>query len=131
MLPDTALIGFGNLNLTHEIRRYRRCFLEKRKKKILQKKIEEDREKIKETMAANLKKLNFTNMEINEVMELIAVAETKIQILKDSLIGSNINNDDPTPQMKQVHDEIMAIQQQLAADIKSKVAQIRERKANR
>ena len=98
-------------------------FFGKKKEENLTKKIEEDREKIKETMAANLKKLNFTNMEINEVME--------IQILKDSLIGSNINNDDPTPQMKQVHDEIMAIQQQLASDIKTKVAQIRERKANR
>lgn len=105
-------------------------FFGKKKEENLTKKIEEDREKIKETMVANLKKLNFTNMEINEVMELIAVAETKIQILKDSLIGSNINNDDPTPQMKQVHDEIMAIQQQLAADIKNKVAQIRERKIN-
>ena len=49
-------------------------FFGKKKEENLTKKIEEDREKIKETMAANLKKLNFTNMEINEVMELIAVA---------------------------------------------------------
>lgn len=100
----------------------------KKKEKSTTQKIEEDRQNIKETLAANLKKLKFTNMEISEVMELIAVAETKIQVLKDSLIGSNINTDDPTPIMKQVHDEIMAIQQQLAIDIKTKVEQIKKRK---
>ena len=105
-------------------------FLGKKKEKNLTKKIEEDRANIKETLVANLKKLNFTNMEINEVMELIAIAETKIQVLKDSLIGSNINNPDPTPLMRQVHNEIMAIQQQLAVDIKSKVIQIKEKKDN-
>lgn len=91
-------------------------------------KIMEQREQIKASMEANLRKLNFTSLEVSEVLELISIAETKIQFIKDSLIGSNINIEDPTPIMKKAQDEIRRLQQELANDIRNKVEEIKKRK---
>lgn len=105
-------------------------FLERffKEKKTKTEQINEDRDKIKNTMAANLQKIGFTKLEISEVVDIITVTESEIKILKDSLIGTNINTNDPTPIMKKVFDEIRVLQQQMAVDIKKKVAEIQKRK---
>lgn len=100
------------------------------KEKSQTEKIKEERDKIKTTLENNLKQLGFTKLEINEVIDVITLAEADIKVLKDSLIGTNINNSDPTPIMKKVMDEIRERQQQMAADIKVKVEQIKKRKAD-
>ena len=91
-------------------------------------KILEERSEIKLQMENNLRKLNFTTMEINQVLNLITVAERKIEKLKRGLIGSNINNDNPLPLQEKTLEEIREIQKQLQIDIKSKVEEIRQRK---
>ncbi len=91
-------------------------------------KIQEDRNKIRKLLEDNLKQLSFTTMEINEVQDIITVAEEDIQTLKDTLLGTNINNPDPTPIMNKVSNEIRARQQQMSIDIKNKVQEIQKRK---
>jgi hypothetical protein len=91
-------------------------------------KIQEDRNKIRKLLEDNLKKLNFTSIEIKEVQEIITIAEEDIQVLKDSLIGTNINNPDPTPIMNKVTNEIRTRQIQMSEDIKKKVQEIQKRK---
>ena|GEM_PF-6488642 len=91
-------------------------------------KILEERSEIKIQMQDNLRALNFTTIEIKQVLDLITVAERKIEKLKMGLIGSNINNDNPLPQQEKTLEEIREIQKQLQIDIKNQVQEIRERK---
>lgn len=90
--------------------------------------INKDRDKIKSDLEKILKTAGFTKLEIKEVLDVIILAEADIQLLKDSLIGTNINNSDPTPVMKKVMDEIRARQQEMAVDIKKKIQEIKKRK---
>ncbi len=99
------------------------------KEKTQTEKIKEDRDKIKTVLQGNLQKLGFTRLEIKEVLDIVTITEAEIQVLKDSLIGTNINNPDPLPIMEKVRDEIRALQQKMATDIKLKVQQIQKRKA--
>lgn len=90
-------------------------------------KIMDQRSKIKDQMAENLRKLNFTTMEISEVLNLITVTESKIEMLKTGLIGSNIDND-PRPIQEKTVSKIRELQTQLQEDIRNKVAEIQKRK---
>ena len=90
--------------------------------------IMEERSNIKQTLAKNLRNINFTEDEINEVLAIITKMEKDVQIEKDRLIGSNINNLDTEAIMNEVFGEIRRLQLKSGEDIKAKIAEIRERK---
>ena len=48
------------------------------------------------------------------------MAEAKIETIKVSLNGTNINTDDPTPVMKLALDQIKLLQTKMALDIRTK-----------
>ncbi len=52
------------------------------------------------------------------------MAEAKIERVKVSLNGTNINTDDPTPKMQMALDEIKILQTQMALDIRTKISEI-------
>lgn len=91
-------------------------------------KIINERTGIKATLAANLKNINFTEEEIDEVLSIITKMEQDVQIQKDRLIGTNINNYTPEIIMKEIFDEIKRIQLQSGEDIRAKIAEINARK---
>lgn len=91
-------------------------------------KIMNERDKIKNQMARKLASLKFSENEINEVLDIIDFAEAKIEKIKVSLNGTNINTDDPTPVMKMALDEIKILQTRMAIDIRTKINEIIESK---
>ncbi len=90
--------------------------------------IKQQRASIKDTFRTNLSALGFTSMEIEEVILVIEDYERKIEYAKMKLDGSNINNPDPGIIMHDVHEEIERYRDQMAADIKAKVEEIKQRK---
>ncbi len=93
--------------------------------------IAKERELIKEKMKDKLDKLGFNDTEINSVIQIIDITEAKISTLKSSLIGTNINNDDPTPIMAHVISQIKQLQIDMAEDIKKRVDEILTYKKNK
>ena len=91
-------------------------------------KLRKEREGIKKTLADNLKLLNFTEDEIDEVIAVIEKAEEEIQKRKDELIGTNINNPDPNEIMKEIFQEIRDLEMQMGLDVKAKISEIKIRK---
>ena len=96
--------------------------------KIGQKKINEERENQKNIMITNLLNIGFSEDDVKEVIEIIVKAEKDIQEQKDLLIGTNINVDDVNLAMKPSFDEIRRLQQKMALDIRTKIAEIKQRK---
>lgn len=90
--------------------------------------INEERSEITQTLMKNLKKIGFTDDEVEEVVEIIDLAEAKIQEKKDSLIGTNINNPNVNEDMKKIFQAIRNIQLQMGEDVKEKIAEIKGRK---
>ena len=80
-------------------------------------KILSEREKIKNQMENKLRRLKFTDGEIEEVLDIIDMAEAKIEKIKVSLNGTNINTDDPTIKMRVALDEIKILKTKMALDI--------------
>ena len=93
--------------------------------------IAKERDAIKEKMTEKLKSMNFTQDEIKSVMQIIFIAEGKIEALKSTLIGTNINNPDPTPAMAQVISQIKQLQINMAEDIQKRVSEIQAKKKNK
>lgn len=93
--------------------------------------IAKERDAIKEKMTEKLKSMNFTQDEIKSVMQIIFIAEGKIEALKATLIGTNINNPDPTPAMAQVISQIKQLQINMAEDIQKRVSEIQAKKKNK
>ncbi len=87
-------------------------------------KILNQREKIKNQMERKLRQLKFSDDEIDEVLDIIDYAEAKIEQIKVSLNGTNINTDDPTPRMQTALDEIKILQTQMALDLRTKINEI-------
>ncbi len=87
-------------------------------------KIMQNREKIKNQMIKKLSQLKFNDNEINEVLNIIDMAEAKIEAVKVTLNGTNINTDDPTPVMKLALDQIKLLQTKMALDIRTKINEI-------
>ena len=87
-------------------------------------KILNEREKIKNQMENKLRRLKFTDGEIEEVLDIIDMAEAKIEKIKVSLNGTNINTDDPTIKMRVALDEIKILQTKMALDIREKINEI-------
>lgn len=87
-------------------------------------KILSEREKIKNQMENKLRRLKFTDGEIEEVLDIIDMAEAKIEKIKVSLNGTNINTDDPTIKMRVALDEIKILKTKMALDIREKINEI-------
>ena len=90
--------------------------------------IAKEREQIKQKMTQKLKDIKFTDDEIKSVIQIIDSTEGKIEALKSSLIGTNINTDDPTPAMAHVLVQIKQLEIDMAENIKERIAQIQATK---
>lgn len=95
-------------------------------------KARQQREILRKNLERTLEEQKFTPREIDEVMGIIDAAEIEIQKIKDSLIGTNLNNEDPSDAVKIVEVariKIHELEIKMGQDIKDKVAQIRASKA--
>lgn len=90
--------------------------------------INKKRSELKISMEKNLSSIGFTKEEIDEVLNIITVAEDKIQEQKDLLIGTNINNYHFNETMRPIFAEIKKLQLKMADDIREKIAEIKRRK---
>lgn len=99
----------------------------------LTEKYRKEREAIKAGMFKTLRGIGFSEKEISEVSSIIDKAEVEIQKVKDSLIGTNINEGidktDPMLPLIKGKEKIRALEIKMGQDIKDKVAQIKARKA--
>lgn len=86
------------------------------------------RENLKQQLSLNLRRRGFTEMEINEVLDVITLAEADIKIAEDSLNHVNINNPDPTRSMHAAIEDIRRYQKELAYNIRKKIIDIMKRK---
>lgn len=91
--------------------------------------INKERAQLKKTMAQNLKQIGFTKEEIKEVLSVIEEIEQEIQMKKDSLEGSNINNDHTVEIMNKVFYDIKQLELKMAYDVRMKIAEIKKRKS--
>ncbi len=87
------------------------------------------KEKLMASLTKSLTAHNFTKMEIKEVFDIIDLAEADIQNLKDSLMQIKMTSSDPTAAILKIKKEVEFIQQQMAANIKTKIRQIKIRKS--
>ena len=90
---------------------------------------QKQRAQLKKTMAQNLKQIGFTKEEIKEVLSVIEEIEQEIQMKKDSLEGSNINNDHTVEIMNKVFYDIKQLELKMAYDVRMKIAEIKKRKS--
>ena len=90
--------------------------------------LQEERSQIKKDMSNNLKKIGFTAIETAEVLTIIDSAEKKIALIKASLIGSNINNENVMDTQNKAIDDIRQIQQQMGTAVRSKIQEIKLKK---
>ncbi len=88
----------------------------------------EMKERLLKTLTENLSAHNFNKNEIQEVFSIIEQAEVDIQGLKDNLIEIKQSSENPTAAILKIKKEVEFIQQQMAADIKTKIRQIKLRK---
>ena len=86
------------------------------------------RSELKKKIANNLQKAGFTKNEIKEVLDILKQSEDEIQIKKDSLIGTNINNEHTLEIMDTVFKQIREIELRTAADMRLKIAEIQAKK---
>lgn len=93
-----------------------------------QKSNSEMKERLMATLTKSLSEHNFTKMEIQEVFDIIELAEADIQNLRSSLIQIKQTSDNSTAAILKLKKEVEFIQQQMAADIKTKIRQIKLRK---
>lgn len=92
------------------------------------KRIEQDRAYIKETLRRNLEKGGFNEEEIESVMKIVTDTEHEIAYAKNYLVGTNINNDDPSKVMHVVFNEIQRLQAEMAVKIRHQVYEIQLKK---
>lgn len=87
------------------------------------KKIQDERRKIKKEIEKALKDLYFTSDQIKEVLAIVDNAQDKIQILKDNLIGTNIDQI-PVAIEKKTMAKIDLLTKQMNKDLETKVKDI-------
>lgn len=90
--------------------------------------IAKERDQIKIKMVEKMQALGFNEEEIKSVLHIIFITEGKIEALKSTLIGTNINTDDPTPAMVKVLSEIKQLQIDMAENIKKRIDEIKTKK---
>ena len=86
------------------------------------------RGKLKTKIKHYLKRRGFSTMEINEIMDVITLAEADIKIAEDSLAHVNINNPDPTRAMHAALEDIRKYEKELAYNVRKKIMDIMMRK---
>ena len=101
---------------------------DKPKQQLSQQTRNEMKERLMKTLTENLSAHNFTKMEIKEVFDIVELAEADIQNLKESLLQIKLTSSNPTAAILKIKKEVEFIQQQMAADIKTKIRQIKLRK---
>lgn len=84
--------------------------------------------KLMASLNKTLSEHNFTSAEIKEVTDIIDLAENDIHKLKSKLLELKKLDSNPTVAILKIKKEVEFIQQQMAADIKAKVRQIKARK---
>ena len=92
--------------------------------------INTERNNQKQMLNENLKRINFTDAEIKEVTDILTKCEQMVQIVKDDLIGTNINNPEPELILNEKLERIREIELNAAKDIRTKISEIIERKKN-
>lgn len=86
------------------------------------------RGKLKTQIKLNLMRCGFTNMEVKEVLDVIALSEADIKIAEDSLKNININNPDPTRAMHAALEDIRRYKKEMAYNVRKKIFEIMARK---
>lgn len=90
--------------------------------------ITKNRGTLKNNIRVSLMRCGFTEMEVNEVINVIELAEADIRIAEDSIKHCNINNPDPTRSMHAAIEDIRRYQKELAYDVRKKIMEIMQRK---
>ena len=90
--------------------------------------INEKRAELNKTISSNLKNSGFSNDEVNEVLDILKHCEEEIQMIKDSLIGTNINNDRTIEITDNALNRIHNLELQAAGEMRAKIAEIQARK---
>lgn len=90
--------------------------------------VTKNRGTLKNNIRVSLMRCGFTEMEVNEVINVIELAEADIRIAEDSIKHCNINNLDPTRSMHAAIEDIRRYQKELAYDVRKKIMEIMERK---
>jgi len=90
--------------------------------------IREKRSLINETLENNLKKIGFTQEEVDEVFKIITKCDNEIQRIKDDMIGTNVNNEFAVETTQSYLKEIRNLENQMGLDVRAKIAEIQQRK---
>ena len=90
--------------------------------------IMDKRAQLKKTISKNLKDAGFTNSEVNEVLDILKKCEDEMQAIKDSLIGTNINNDRTIEITENALNRMRNLELQAGADMRLKIAEIQASK---
>ena len=92
--------------------------------------INSERNKLKDSITANLERIGFSKDEIYEVISILNKGESYIQMLKNELIGTNINvnANESVNILNEKLREIRAKELEIAEDIRKKIAEIIDRK---
>jgi prefoldin subunit 5 len=95
------------------------------------KEIERERAKILKQMSAQLKSINFTPEEINQVLEVINVAQDEIQHIKEEMEYTNIiesSADEAMYLTEKKLTEIRARNEKMGLDIRAEITRILQSK---
>ena len=87
-----------------------------------------NRGNLKNQLALQLMGCGFTQLEVKEVLDVIALAEADIKIAEDSLAHVNINNPDPTRSMHAAIEQIRQYKKEAAYNVRKKIMEIIARK---
>ena len=101
------------------------------KKKTKTDEIIEERANLKVKIAQNLRNQGFGAGEINEVLNILKECEEEIQIIKDSMIGTNINNDNVVEDTQNALNRIRKLELQAGVDMRNKILEIQAKKNNK
>ena len=113
------------LNFEKEVGENEKIFVQEEDKT---KEINDQRSKLKESITANLQRIGFDEDDIYEVISVLNKAEFHIKVLKDELIGTNINNPHPDVILNEKLKEIRDLELQMAEDVRKKIAEIIKKK---
>lgn len=92
--------------------------------------INDKRAQLKKQIAQNLKNIGFSAKEIDEVISILNKSEEEIQIEKDSLIGTNINNEHTIEITNSTLAKIREMELLAAQEMRLKIMEIQQRKQN-
>lgn len=87
-----------------------------------------NRGNLKNQLALQLMGCGFTQLEVREVLDVIALAEADIKVAEDSLAHVNINNPDPTRSMHAAIEQIRQYKKEAAYNVRKKIMDIIARK---